>query len=71
MTANNRPPSVDSNNSYQRMLEGGGDFIIGGERLSSPLQSKTSIDELSMFNRELTKEEVNFLYNNGLANSLS
>tara|TARA_B110000971_G_scaffold52714_1_gene53524 strand:- start:2540 stop:4330 length:1791 start_codon:yes stop_codon:yes gene_type:complete len=71
MTANNRPPSVDSNNSYQRMLDGGGDFIIGGERLSSPLQSKTSIDELSMFNRELTKEEVNFLYNNGLANSLS
>jgi len=71
MASNDAPPSLNANNNYQRMLDGGGEFTVGGERLVSQLPSKTSIDELSIFNRELTKDEVNFLYNNGLANSLS
>lgn len=70
MASTATPPSLDINNRYERMIDGGGGLVIGGERLSSPLQSKTSIDELLIFNRELTKDEVNFLYNNGLANTL-
>ena len=70
MESRSIPPSLNSNNSYQRMTDNGGSLVIGGERLLSPLQSKTSIDELLIFNRELTKDEVNFLYNDGLANSL-
>tara|TARA_B110000908_G_scaffold163263_1_gene209660 strand:+ start:60 stop:1835 length:1776 start_codon:yes stop_codon:yes gene_type:complete len=70
MASTDTPPSLSSNNGYERMIDGGGGLVVGGERLLSPLQSKTSIDELLIFNRELTKDEVNFLYNNGLANTL-
>jgi len=61
-------PLVDN---YDLMRDEGSNFYIGGDEKTADRVSKLKIDETIVFNKVLSKDEINFLYNNGSANSLT
>jgi len=56
--------------NYKGMTSNPTDFIIGSKN-TSQYKPEVEYDELSVFSRVLTKDEVNFLYNNGLGQSIT
>jgi hypothetical protein len=61
-------PSVDN---YDSMKNLGSNFYIGGDENRADRVSKLKMDETIIFDKVLSKDEINFLYNNGSANSLT
>ena len=59
-------------NAYIAMQSTDGKLYIGNDNREDGYRQQTiDMDELSIFNRVLTKDEINFLYNDGLGNSIT
>lgn len=56
--------------NYEGMTSNPTNFIIGSKNVSQ-YKPEVEYDELSVFSRVLTKDEVNFLYNDGLGQSIT
>ena len=55
---------------YRGMTNNPTNLIIGSES-TSQYKPRIEYDEFALFSRMLTKDEVNFLYNDGLGQSIS
>lgn len=57
---------------YSKMRITNSDLFIGNDnRFDQYRQQTVVMDEVVIFNKELTKDEINFLYNDGLGNPLT
>lgn len=69
---NEMPINSTFNNPYNKMRITNSELFIGNDnRFDSYRQQTIVMDEVVVFNKELTKDEINFLYNDGLGNSLT
>ncbi len=70
---NGEMPLLDTfSEPYSKMRVTNSDMFIGNDNRFDQYRQQTIVmDELVIFNKELTKDEINFLYNDGLGNPLT